>query len=445
MNRESMILGAFFFNPQGDHRMSWRHPRAPGEEIFDLQYYRDVAALAESACLDALFIADHVAMWDTFESNVAHYANARLEPITLLSALSAVTRDLGLISTLSASFSEPYNVARMFASLDHLSHGRAAWNVVTSSMDEEAMNFGRDSTLEHAHRYERATEYVEVVKALWDSWEDGAVLLDRKSGLFADPGKVHRVEHSGRHFSVRGPLNVPRPPQGHPIIVQAGSSGDGKNLAARHADMHFSMCRSIEEGLAYRKDLNERLRQYGRTQESLKILPGIQPVLAASQAEAEEKRELLESLVPERMGVDLVSSWCQVDLSKMPLDGPLPDLPDEETYDGQRSNLARLKSFKEHNMTIREVARLLTNSGAAPVVAGTAVQIADFMEEWFKAGLCDGFNLMFPVLVEDMFDFVHGVVPELQRRGLAQTSYRPGTLRDKLGLIRSPNSLAVRF
>jgi FMN-dependent oxidoreductase (nitrilotriacetate monooxygenase family) len=438
-----MILGAFFFNPQGDHRMSWRHPRAPSEEIFHLQYYRDVAALAESACLDALFVADHVAMWDTFESNVAHYANARLEPITLLSALSAVTRDLGLISTLSASFSEPYNVARMFASLDHLSHGRAAWNVVTSSMDEEAMNFGRDSTLEHAHRYERATEYVEVVKALWDSWEDGAVLLDRKSGLFADPGKVHRVGHSGQHFSVRGPLNVPRPPQGHPIIVQAGSSGDGKNLAARHADMHFSMCRSIEEGLAYRKDLNERLRQYGRTQESLKILPGIQPVLAASQAEAKEKRELLETLVPERMGVDLVSSWCQVDLSKMSLDGPLPDLPDEETYDGQRSNLARLKAFKEQNMTIREVARLLTNSGAAPVVAGTAAQIADFMEEWFKAGLCDGFNLMFPVLVEDMFDFVHGVVPELQRRGLAQTSYRPGTLRDKLGLIRSPNSLAV--
>jgi FMN-dependent oxidoreductase (nitrilotriacetate monooxygenase family) len=311
-------------------------------------------------------------------------------------------------------------------------------------MDEEAMNFGRDSTLEHAHRYERATEYVEVVKALWDSWEDGAVLLDRKSGLFADPGKVHRVGHSGQHFSVRGPLNVPRPPQGHPIIVQAGSSGDGKNLAARHADMHFSMCRSIEEGLAYRKDLNERLRQYGRTQESLKILPGIQPVLAASQAEAKEKRELLETLVPERMGVDLVSSWCQVDLSKMSLDGPLPDLPDEETYDGQRSNLARLKAFKEQNMTIREVARLLTNSGAAPVVAGTAAQIADFMEEWFKAGLCDGFNLMFPVLVEDMFDFVHSVVPELQRRGLAQTSYRPGTLRDKLGLIRSPNSLAVR-
>ncbi len=443
MNREHMILGAFFFNPQGDHRMSWRHPRAPRGEIFDLQYYRELAALAESGCLDALFVADHVAMWDTFESNVAHYANARLEPITLLSALSAVTRDLGLISTLSASFSEPYNVARMFASLDHLSHGRAAWNVVTSGMNEEAMNFGGDSTLEHAHRYERATEYLEVVKALWDSWEDGAVLLDRKSGLFADTAKVHRIEHAGRHFTVRGPLNVPRPPQGYPVIVQAGSSGDGRDLAACHADLHFSMCRSLEEGLAYRKDLNERLKRYGRAPDSLKILPGIQPVLTVSEAEAKEKRELLESLVPERMGVDLVSSWCQVDLSSVPLDGPLPDLPDEETYDGQRSNLARLKAFKEQNMTIREVARQLTNSGAAPVVAGTAAEIADFMEEWFKAGLCDGFNLMFPVLAEDMSDFVQSVVPELQRRGLAQTSYRSGTLRDKLGLGRPSNSLAV--
>ncbi|WP_220444900.1 LLM class flavin-dependent oxidoreductase [Paraburkholderia sp. DHOC27] len=419
-------------------------PRAPGREIFGLPYYRDLAALAESACLDALFIADHVAMWDTFESNVAHYANARLEPITVLAALSAVTSNVGLISTLSASFSEPYNVARMFASLDHLSNGRVAWNVVTSGMNEEAMNFGRDSTLEHAHRYERATEYLEVVKALWDSWEDEAVLLDRESGLFADTTKVHRIDHQGKHFEVRGPLNVPRAPQGYPVLVQAGSSNDGKNLAAAHADLHFSMCRSIEEGVAYRKELNERLARYGRSPDSLKVLPGIQPVLAASAAEAQEKRALMESLVPERMGVDLVSSWCQVDLSTLPIDGPLPDLPDEDSYNGQRSNLARLKAFKAQNMTIREVARQLSTSGAAPVVAGTAVEIADFMESWFKAGVCDGFNLMFPVLPEDLADFAQSVVPELQRRGLAQSSYRPGTLRDKLGLVRPSNSFAAR-
>jgi FMN-dependent oxidoreductase (nitrilotriacetate monooxygenase family) len=329
----------------------------------------------------------------------------------------------------------------MFASLDHLSHGRAAWNVVTSGMNEEAMNFGRDATLEHAHRYERADEYLEVVKALWDSWEDGAVLLDRQTGMFADTAKVHRIDHSGQHFSVRGPLNVPRPPQGYPIIVQAGSSNDGKNLAAKHADLHFSMCRSVEEGIAYRNDLNERLERYGRAPESLKILPGIQPVLASSAAEAKEKRELLDSLVPERMGVDLASSWCQTDLSRFPIDGPLPDLPDEASYNGQRSNLARLRAFKTQNMTIREVARQLSGSGAAPVVAGTATEIADFMEGWFKAGVCDGFNLMFPVLPTDMADFVHHVVPELQKRGLAQTDYRQGTLRDKLSLVRPANGL----
>jgi FMN-dependent oxidoreductase (nitrilotriacetate monooxygenase family) len=443
MNRERMILGAFFFNPQGDHRLSWRHPRAPGLEVFTLEYYRRLAELAESACLDALFIADHVAMWDTFESNVAHYANARLEPVTLLSALSALTTNLGLISTLSTSFSEPYNVARMFASLDHISHGRAAWNVVTSGMPEEALNFGRDASIVHAERYARATEYVEVVKALWDSWEDEALLLDRQSGLFADPAKVHRLQHDGAHFAVRGPLNVPRPPQGHPIIVQAGSSNDGKNLAASHADLHFSMCRSVEEGVAYRRDINERLTRYGRKPDSLKVLPGIQPILAASTSEAKQKRELLESLVPERLGVDLASSWCRVDLSGLPLDGPLPELPDEASYDGQRSNLVRLKAFREQNMTIRQVARQLSNSGAAMSVIGNPQEIADFMESWFKAGVCDGFNLMFPVLTQDMSDFVEHVVPELQRRGLAQSSYQGGTLRQKLGLARPQNSFAV--
>jgi FMN-dependent oxidoreductase (nitrilotriacetate monooxygenase family) len=442
MGRERMILGAFLFNPQGDHRLAWRHPRAPGTEVYTLEYYRELAQMAESACLDALFIADHVAMWDTFDSNVAHYANARLEPITLLSALAAVTCNLGLISTVSTSFSEPYNVARMFASLDHISKGRAAWNVVTSGMNEEALNFGRDSTIEHAQRYERATEYVGLAKALWDSWEDGAVLLNRETGEFADPAKVHRLNHKGTHFSVRGPLNVPRPPQGYPIIVQAGSSGDGKNLAALHADLHFSMFRSIEEGLAYRQDLDERLQRFGRAPDSLKVLPGLQPVLAASPAEASEKRELLESLVPIQLGVDLVSSWCRLDLSALPIDGPLPDLPDEEGYDGQRSNLARLKGFKKQGLTIREIARQLTNAGVAPTVAGTPAEIADFMEAWFKSGACDGFNLMFPVLTEDMSNFVRHVIPELQRRGISQNSYGKGTLRDKLGLVRPQNVLA---
>src|ERR1700742_4682930 len=332
MSQVPMILSAFFFNPQGDHRMSWRHPDAPGREVFGLSYYRRLAEAAETARMDAIFVADHVAMWDTYESNVAHYANARLEPITLLAALAAVTRHIGLIVTASASYSEPYNIARAFASLDHLSGGRFGWNVVTSGMNEEAMNFGRDANIEHASRYERAQEFLDVTKALWDSLEDDSLLLDKNSGFFADPRRVHRINHSGKHFKVRGPLNVPRPPQGHPVIVQAGSSEDGKRLAALHADLNFALVRSIEEGKRYRQDFDDRLRRVARKPGDLKVLPGILPIVAKSRSEAEEKRDFLETLVPARVGIDLVSSWCGIDLSGYPIDGPLPPLPDVATY-----------------------------------------------------------------------------------------------------------------
>src|ERR1700722_17695116 len=304
-----MILSAFFFNPQGDHRISWRHSKAPLREVFDLPYFQSLAAIAEAAKLDAIFVADHVGMWDIYESNVAHYANPRLEPITLLSALAAVTSKIGLLATASASYAEPYNLARMFASLDHLSHGRAGWNVVTSSMPEEAMNFGFDGNIDHGNRYERASEYLDVVKALWDSVEDEALLLDRQTGAFADPQRIHRIAHAGKYLKIRGPLNVPRPPQGYPVIVQAGSSDDGKNLAARHVDVHFAVMRSIEEGQRYRADFDARPPAAGREPQDLKILPGIHPVVASSRDEAKEKETFLQTLVPERIGVDLVSSW----------------------------------------------------------------------------------------------------------------------------------------
>jgi FMN-dependent oxidoreductase (nitrilotriacetate monooxygenase family) len=434
-----MVLSAFFFNPQGDHRMSWRYPSAPGREIYGLDYYRTLAEAAEAACLDVIFVADHVAMWDTYESNVAHYANARLEPITMLAALAAVTRNIGLVATASASYSEPYNVARTFASLDHLSHGRMGWNVVTSGMDEEALNFGRDASIEHAFRYERAGEFLDTVKALWDSVEDDALLFDKPSGFFADPKRVHRINHVGRHFKVRGPLNVPRPPQGYPVIVQAGSSEDGRNLAAAHADLNFSLVRTIEEGRRYREDFDGRLRSKGRKPEDLKILPGILPIVAASRSEAQEKRDFLETLVPERVGVDLVSSWCGIDLSACPIDGPLPPLPDESTYNGQRTNLERLRSFAREGLTIREISRRLANAGTAPMMAGTPLEIADEMEAWYEAGAADGFNLMFPVLPEDWMNFTRLVVPELQRRGLARREYGVGTLRDRLSLPKPVN------
>jgi FMN-dependent oxidoreductase (nitrilotriacetate monooxygenase family) len=439
MQRNQMILSAFFFNPQGDHRMSWRHPRAPRGEIFDLDYYRQLAQAAETARMDAIFVADHVAMWDTYESNIPHYANARLEPISLLSALAAVTRHIGLIVTASASYSEPYNLARTFASLDHISKGRFGWNVVTSGMNEEAMNFGRDANIEHASRYERAAEFLDTAKALWDSLEDDSLLLDKQSGFFADPKLVHRINHVGKHFKVRGPLNVPRPPQGHPVIVQAGSSEDGKNLAAAHADLNFALVRTIEEGQRYRKDFDERLRRNNRSPGDLKVLPGILPIVAKSRSEAEEKRDFLETLVPERVGIDLVSSWCGIDLSAYPIDGPLPPLPDVSTYDGLRTTLERLKAFAKEKLTIREIARRISNAGTAPVMAGTPTEIADQMEAWYTAGAADGFNLMFPLLPDDWTNFAEQVVPELQRRGLTPTEYRSGALRDRLGLPRPAN------
>ena len=439
MERTPMILSAFFFNPQGDHRMSWRHPDAPGQEIFDLPYYQRLAEAAESARMDAIFVADHVAMWDTYESNIAHYANARLEPITLLAALSAVTRHIGLIVTASASYSEPYNIARAFASLDHLSHGRFGWNVVTSGMNEEAMNFGRDANIEHAFRYERAQEFLEVTKALWDSLEDSSLPMDKESGFFANPKRVHRIDHVGKHFKVRGPLNVPRPPQGYPVIVQAGSSEDGKHLAAMHADLNFALVRTIDEGQRYRKDFDERLRRAGRQPGDLKVLPGILPIVARSRSEAQDKRDFLETLVPARVGVDLVSSWCGLDLSTYPIDGLLPPLPDVSTYDGQRTNLERLKAFAKENLTIREIARRISNAGTGPVMAGTPIEIADEMEAWYSAGAADGFNLMFPLLPDDWLNFAKLVVPELQRRGLTRKEYTAGTLRDRLGLPRPAN------
>lgn len=437
-----IILSAFFFNPQGDHRMSWRHPRAPGREILDFDYYRDLVQAAERAKIDTIFVADHVSIWDSVKSGVAHYANARLEPLTLLAALAGVTRHIGLITTASSSYSEPYNVARFFASLDHISKGRASWNVVTSAMEEEARNFGRDGNIDHALRYERAGEYLDIVKALWDSWEDEALLIDKETGYFADPAKVHAINHKGPHFRVRGPLNVSRPPQGHPLIVQAGSSEDGKNFATAHADAHFAIFSTREDGIRYRKDINERLARHGRHPESFKILPGILPIVAGSKDEALERQEYLQTLLPDQVGIDLLSSWSGLDLSAYPPDGPVPPLPDESTFNGGHTSLNRVRQWAKQNLTLREVARRLSNSGSVPTVAGTPVEIADQLEDWFAAGAADGFNLMFPLLPEDWHAFAEKVVPELQRRGLFRTEYEPGTLRDRLGLARPANRFA---
>lgn len=439
MSRQSMILAGFFFNPQGDHRLSWRHPRAPRHEFLDLDYYRRLASIAEGAKLDAIFIADHLGVWDTYGSGLTHYANPRLEPLSLVSALSAVVKDIGFLVTASTSYTEPFNTARMFASIDHISKGRVGWNVVTSALEEEAVNFGRDSNIDHATRYERASEFLDVVKSLWDSWEDDALVIDKSLGVFANRDHVHALNHHGKHFKVKGPLNVPRPPQGYPVIVQAGSSDAGKELAAAQADLHFAVVRNEQEGLAYRADINDRLAKYGRKAESLKLLPGILPIVASSTSEAQEKQAYLETLMLDEVAVDLLSSWAGTDLSIYPLDGPVPDLPEEASYNGWRTWLAIVRSEANKGLSIRQLARKIANTGSVPLVAGTPRQVADELEHWFVSGAADGFNLMFPLLPEDWENFMIQVVPELQRRGLFRTEYEPGTLRERLGLARPAN------
>jgi FMN-dependent oxidoreductase (nitrilotriacetate monooxygenase family) len=443
MPRRAMALAAFFFNPQGDHRMSWRHPNAPGRDILDLDYYRGLVDEAERAKIDAVFIADHLGVWDSFESGVAHYANARLEPLSLVAALAAVTRHIGFMVTASTSYSEPYNVARLFSSLDHISKGRVGWNVVTSALAEEARNFGRDDNIDHALRYRRAGEFLDITKALWDSWEDEALLIDKPSGNFADPRKIHYLNHEGEYFRVRGPLNLPRSPQGHPLIVQAGSSEAGRELAAAHADVQFAVIRSEAQGLRYRADMNARLARHGRSPDSFRLIPGILPIVAQSRDEAMDKQAALEALMLDRVSVDLLSTWAGVDLSTYPLDGPVPDLPEVENFNGWRTWLELVRDEQNRGLTIRQLARKIANTGSVPMVAGTPAQIADQMEAWFVSGAADGYNLMFPLLPDDWVNFMRSVVPELQRRGLFRTEYEPGTLRDRLGLSRPGNSFSA--
>jgi len=441
MSQQTAIFNLFFFNPQGDYRFSWRHPDAPGKEIFTLKYFADLARKAEAATLDNIFIADHVAVWDTVPSGMAHYANPRLEPITLLAALSAVTEHIGLMATASTSYNEPYNLARYFASLDFLSEGRASWNVVTSWLPEEAANYGLEQLPKHDTRYQRAAEFIEVVRKLWDSWQDDAVLIDKQSGYFTDPQKVHQLNHEGEFFRVRGPLNLPRPPQGHPIVVQAGSSESGKQLAAAQADIHFVFMRDIEKGLIYRADMDRRLRENGRDPAHFKILGGVLPVVVNSEEEKQQRQRLIESLMNDQMALDLLSTYLRMDLSEYDPHAPLPPLPDEHDFDGLRTALGIIRGY-DKKLTVLELGRLLLQSSDSWLVLGTAEEVADKLTEAFHAGAVDGYNLMFPFLPVDLDNFIEQVAPLLKARGVMKQAYQPGTLREKLGLPPVVNQFA---
>ncbi|MPW08932.1 NtaA/DmoA family FMN-dependent monooxygenase [Paraburkholderia sp. CNPSo 3155] len=437
-HKRQMSLGAFLMET-GHHIAAWRHPDTHAAGGLDFAHYAQLARIAEQAKFDAIFFADSVSVRDTHLPSLSRTARAdHFEPLTLLAALSVVTERIGLIATVSTSFNEPYNVARKFASLDHLSGGRSGWNLVTSSTETEAHNFSRDKHLDHAVRYERAKEFYDVVAGLWDSWEDDAFVRDKASGIYFDADKLHVLGHRGKHFSVRGPLNVPRSPQGWPVVVQAGASEAGRELAAQTAEVIFVAHQTLDEAQQFYRDVKGRLARYGRAPEHLKIMPGIFPVIGKTQQEARDKFDALQELIDPAVGLALLSNMSGgVDLSQYPVDGPVPELP--ETNGGKSRQRLLLDLARRDNLTIRDLYLRIAGARGHQQVIGTPQSIADQLQQWFEEEGADGFNIMSPWLPGGLSEFADTVVPELQRRGLFRTEYTGSTLREHLGLARPVN------
>lgn len=423
-------------NNGGHHLAAWQHPKGQASAGLNIQTYTRIAQIAEKGLLDAVFIADVVALWGqdlealTRTSRGEHY-----EPLTLLSYLAGATQHIGLIATATTSYNEPYHIARKFASLDHLSGGRAGWNVVTSVVGAEARNFGRDAHFLHNERYERAEEFVDVVRKLWQSWEDGAVVKDTKNSRYFLPEKVKNIHHTGKHFSVEGPLNISRTPQGEPVLVQAGASESGKRLAARIAEIIFSPHDEIKAAQHYYHDIKTMASQFGRAKESIRILPGITPVVGKTRQEAKDFFEQLQNLIDPVLGRRLLADTLgdDIDFSHHDVDGPLPDIPIGNK--GSRRDFA-VALAKEKQLSIRQ---LYLHLAARNAIVGTAEDIADRFEEWYDSEAADGFNLFFTHDTGGIEDFVELVIPELQKRGRFKKHYSGNTLRSHFGFdVPSP-------
>jgi alkanesulfonate monooxygenase len=441
--RERKIrLGAFISGP-GHHVAAWRHPESQADGRFNFKHLANVTRTAERGLFDAVFLADGLAARHAPGADGRMAYGGGFEPVTLFSALSAITEHIGFIATASTTYEDPYILARKFASLDLLSNGRAAWNVVTTGSAEAAGNFGLDAHPDHAVRYERAREFVEVVKALWDSWEDDAFLLDKASGYFYDPSRVHQLNFEGKHLRVRGPLNVPRPIQGYPVIVQAGASEDGRDLAAQTAEVIFTAWQTLPEAQAFYRDLKSRLAKYGRSPDELKVMPGVFPVIGRTESEAKAKFQQLQDLILPEVGLAQLSGLIGgFDLSSYPIDGPVPELP--ETNNNKSRQSLMLKIARERGLSIRELYLTIAGARGHWQLVGTPDQIADQLQSWFENEAADGFNVMPPVQPGSLDDFVELVVPELQRRGLFRTGYEGRSLRENLGLLRPENRYALK-
>ncbi len=437
MTRRKMRLG-LSMRGIGYHSAAWRHPDVPAGGSMDFRHFLGITRTAERGLFDLVFLADGIGIRGVDKPEGAlsrSNLNAELEPLTLLSALAPMTEHIGLVATASTTYNEPYHIARKFGSLDHISNGRAGWNLVTSWSDAEAWNFNREKHLEYDTRYARAREFADVVTGLWDSWEQGAFLHDKQSGLFYDPDKLHTLNHRGEHFAVRGPLSVDRSPQGRPIIVQSGASEPGQDIAAAAADIVFAAQQDMQDGKAYYDSVKSRLAAYGRAPEDLLILPGLVAIVGRTAQEAEDKFEALQDLIDPVTGLSHLYGQLG-DLSAYPLDGPVPDPVDLSLR--SRARLV-VEQARRNNWSIRELYRATAAGRGHRMVMGTPAQIADAMEEWIEAGAADGYNIIPAQLPGSIDDFVELVVPELQRRGVFRTEYEGRTLRENLGLKEPVN------
>jgi FMN-dependent oxidoreductase (nitrilotriacetate monooxygenase family) len=435
-------LNAFIY-PAGHHEAAWRHPDSPLDRLFDADYFQQIARTAEAAKFDAVFFADGPAL----DSHIKHNAAARLEPILLLSAIAAATERIGLIATASTTYYSPYNLARLFSTLDFLSKGRAGWNIVTTSTAAAAENFGLAEHPDPAVRYERAQEFVDATTRLWDSWEDHAIVADRVSGVYADVDKIHRADFTGKHIRVGGAFNAPRSPQGHPVLVQAGASNDGRGFAARNAEAIFTAHQTIENGRAFYTDIKSRAAALGRDPNGVKVLPGLSPFIAETTARARDLETEYNELTVPAYGLRQLHAMAGVDLHGVDLDSSVPLDAFGDAGDVTDNTVSRRQVIAEivarERPTVRGLLHRLAGARGHRVFAGTPEQVADTITEWFTTGAADGFNIMPPYLPGGLEVFTETVVPILRSRGLFRSEYTGSTLRSHLGLERPESQFAT--
>jgi FMN-dependent oxidoreductase (nitrilotriacetate monooxygenase family) len=434
-------LNAFLMST-GHHEASWRLPESDSFAGTDVGHFQQLARTAERGTFDSIFFADSPVL----NGDVGQRPYGTLEPTVLLAAIAAVTERIGLIATASTTYNDPYNLARRFASLDHISRGRAGWNVVTTAGDAAARNFSLQEQPAHSRRYQRAAEFLDVARKLWDSWDDDASVGNKETGVWADSSRVRPAGHSGRYFRIEGPLDVPRPVQGHPLIVQAGSSEDGKEFAARYAEAVFTAQQSLADAQRFYADLKKRTAAQGRDPETIKVLPGIVPVIGSTEAEARRLEEELDRLIHPEHARRQLAGVLRVSPESLPLDAQLPDdLPSEDEIEGAKSRYTLIVDLaRRERLTVRQLIGRLGGGRGHRTFSGTPAQVADAIQGWFEAGAADGFNIMPPVLPSGLDAFVDHVIPILRNRGLFRREYSGRTLREHYGLPRPANSLAAR-